>query len=196
MNNVIDRGILSGRPFGGVAILVRSTLAKHCRLLCKSERFIILSYCDSLFINVYLPCASVKNYVDVYCDMLADISAVLSSCTYQSVVFGGDMNYDFSADGAVSILLSNCMSSLKLAPTYTHLCSSRHESYRHASLQASSLIDHFLVSNSLLDAVHRVEIVDDGCNLSDHMPVVMLLSLQGLVRDNNTNPSKKLISSV
>ena len=49
-----------------------------------------------------------------------------------------------------------------------------------------------LVSNSLLDAVHRVEIVDDGCNLSDHMPVVMLLSLQGPVRDNNTNPSKKV----
>ena len=73
--------------------------------------------------------------MDVYCDTLADISAVLSSCTYQSVVVGGDMNYDFSADGAVSTLLSNFMSSLKLAPTYTDLCSSRHESYRHASLQ-------------------------------------------------------------
>jgi len=118
-----------------------------------------------VFINVYLSSASVKYYVHVYCDTLADISAVLSSCTYQSVVFGGDMNYDFSAAGAVSILLSN--------------------------VQASSLIDHFLVSNSLLDAVHRVEILDDGCNLSDHMPVVMLLSLQGPVRDKNTNPSKK-----
>jgi len=103
MNNVIDRGILSGRPFGGVAILVRSTLAKHCRLLCRSERFIIFSSCDGVLINVYLPCALVKYYVDDYCDTLADIFAVLSSCTYQSVVFGGDMNYDFSADGAVSI---------------------------------------------------------------------------------------------
>jgi len=43
MNNVIYRSILSGRPFGGVAILVRSTLAKHCRLLCKADRLIILS---------------------------------------------------------------------------------------------------------------------------------------------------------
>lgn len=42
MCNVIDRGILVGRPFGGVAILVRSSLARHCKLSCFVKRNVIL----------------------------------------------------------------------------------------------------------------------------------------------------------
>ena len=69
------------------------------------------------------------------------------------------------------------MDSLSLLPTYTSLQGTYAKSYRHASLQASSLIDHFLVSKVLVNDIKKIEIVDEGCNMSDHLPVVMVLSL-------------------
>jgi len=41
MTELTGKGILSGRPFGGVAILVRSNIAKNCHLVHKCERFVI-----------------------------------------------------------------------------------------------------------------------------------------------------------
>jgi len=95
-----------------------------------------------------MPCASVIHCVvsvDIYCDTLATISAVISTCKYQSIVLGGDLNYDFNVDGPAHDVLSTFMDSLKLVPTCTRLQGPVLQSYRHASLQASSLIDHFLV---------------------------------------------------
>ena len=46
-------------------------------------------------------------------------------------------------------------------------------SYRHASLNARSLIDHFLVSDSLKHNVSSIAILDDGDNISDHLPIII-----------------------
>ena len=66
MSNVI-KGILVGRPFGGV-------------------QGVLLKFGDCVL--VYMPCASVIHYTDVYCDTLG-ISAYVNSCSCQSTVFGG-----------------------------------------------------------------------------------------------------------
>ena len=192
MGSTVDRGIMSGRPFGSVAIFVRSDLVKHCRLICKAERFIIVCYRDTVFVNVYMPCSSVKNYVDVYCDTLASILASVNTCKFQSVVFGGDLNFDFTVGGAVSGLLHDFMDSLTLVATYTCLHGSCVQSYRHATLKASSLIDHFLISKMLVDDIRSIEIVDDGSNMSDHLPAVMLLSLPQPSKDTRTLKSNKV----
>ena len=192
MSSARDRGIISGRPYGGVAILVRSDLAKHCRLIHKAERFIVVCYHKTIFVNVYLPCSSVSHYVDVYCDTLASIVASVNDCLFQSVVFGGDLNFDFNAGGAVSGLLDEFMDHLSLVPTYARLLDPCVPSYRHATLQASSLIDHFLVSKALMDDIHCIEIVDDGSNMSDHLPVVMLLSLPQPSMDSESKKSSKV----
>ena len=38
---------------------------------------------------------------------------------------------------------------------------------------SASLIDHFLVSTELVDSIENICVLDDGCNLSDHMPLVI-----------------------
>jgi len=85
MSSATDRGItcLTGRPFGGVAIglLVRSGYAKNCHLVQKADRFIVLKCDDILFINVYMPCKSVADFVDVYCETLACVSQIVTSRT-------------------------------------------------------------------------------------------------------------------
>ena len=49
--------------------------------------------------------------------------------------------------------------------------------YHQATTGAASHIDHFIVSRGLLDCVQSVTILDDGSNLSDHLPVTMVCDL-------------------
>ena len=77
LESSVSRGIWRGRPYGGVAILVRSELASHCQLVCCSDRYVIVKWHDVLFVCVYMPCKCTANYRDSYCDTLADISVVI-----------------------------------------------------------------------------------------------------------------------
>jgi len=58
MNNVISKGILRGRPYGGVATLIHSSLADRVVCLKCEERFVVITLCNVMFINVYMPCSS------------------------------------------------------------------------------------------------------------------------------------------
>jgi len=60
MNDTVKKGVMFGRLFGGVAILVRTALAVHTKLIHKSDRFFIIQYFDTLIVNVYMPSKSVK----------------------------------------------------------------------------------------------------------------------------------------
>ena len=44
MNACVDSGVLYGRPYGGVAILVRNSLVTHINSILCSERFAIVKY--------------------------------------------------------------------------------------------------------------------------------------------------------
>ena len=54
------------------------------------------------------------------------------------------------------------------SPTYT---------YHHASLNQKKWNDHFLVSSSIIAATRDHQILDEGDNLSDHLPVIMSLAV-------------------
>ena len=48
LSSTVDRGIMSGCSIGDVVVPVRSDLAKHCRLICKAECFIIICYRETV----------------------------------------------------------------------------------------------------------------------------------------------------
>ena len=106
MGELVDKGAVLGRPYGGVAVLVRAELAAKCRLICKAERFIILKFGDTLLVNVYMPCKSVRDYVDVYCDVLASISETVASCQYDFIVLGVTSTLTLTWVGRFIVILS------------------------------------------------------------------------------------------
>ena len=55
MDDVISRGCLSGRPFKGVGIFVKKSLATVIKLVKTEKRYIIVQVGQTVFINVYLP---------------------------------------------------------------------------------------------------------------------------------------------
>ena len=50
MRCAVESGLLYGRPFGGVAVLVNNKFA------CSVDRYIILSLGNTLIVNLHLPC--------------------------------------------------------------------------------------------------------------------------------------------
>ena len=49
--------------------------------------------------------------------------------------------------------------------------------YMHDGLCQKSFIDHFFVHCDLLTIVNSVKIVENGSNLSDHLPIVLSITL-------------------
>jgi len=74
-------------------------------------------------------------------------------------VFGGDPNFDINVGGAVHKMLNAFLDLSRVVPTYNLLQGGVFHSYRHANLQATSLIDHFVVSDSLIKEVQGIFIV-------------------------------------
>ena len=59
--------------------------------------------------------------------------------------------------------------------------------YHHETLGHKKLNDHFIVSKKIYDdgLMNDHKILEDGNNLSDHLPILMKMSIQ--ISPNNTN---------
>ena len=55
-----ESGMLRGRPFGGVIILIKSTLRKITKTIHCCDRYIIVKVGDCIFVNIYLPCSGTR----------------------------------------------------------------------------------------------------------------------------------------
>jgi len=56
MSKSIERGILIGRPFGGVAILIKNSLRSVAQTIYCADRYVIVKIRNYLIVCIYLPC--------------------------------------------------------------------------------------------------------------------------------------------
>ena len=82
VDSALSKGVLYGRPFGGVAVLIRRELACHTKLISCADRFIIILIDDLVLCNIYMPCNSSPNYVEMYANTLAEISNCINECVF------------------------------------------------------------------------------------------------------------------
>ena len=90
--------LLLGRPYGGVAILIKKTIKCTVDIIdCDSNRVCAILCCfndyNVLFVNVYMPCDR-SNNVDDYNYILALISALQARVNANYIIIGGDLNTD------------------------------------------------------------------------------------------------------
>jgi hypothetical protein len=105
MEAILARTILSGRPFGGVAILVRNNLSHRVKVIHMHERFIMLCIDSIILCNVYLPCRSSKLCDEVLADTLASIAELVCSYNKEIVILGGDLNVNLNCSGSICLRL-------------------------------------------------------------------------------------------
>jgi exonuclease III len=183
-NNVL----LTGRPFGGCAIVYRKSL--NCSvtpILCKSRRVCAAmlnfnSMTKILLLCVYMPCDSrydVSN-LQIFNDVLNEIEFVIDSHPeHDHVIVAGDFNTDLSrADSSLhnAPLLDMCERQCLQAGLNSNAARVDF-TYHNEFTGSKSIVDHFFLSDLLFLSVDEYVSLDDGDNLSDHVPVLLSLSV-------------------
>ena len=198
MDTTLKRGILRGRPFGGLATLVRKSLCtnfKSINCLASADRYMIVAMDNLMLINVYLPCCqSLSDREELY-STLGRIECEIvdcNSCMY--TICGGDMNAQLLESSESSRIINSFMKKLNLVPCNNFLEKPCSFDYTFAveSRNAYSIIDYFYVTNVSSNFVISLDVIHDVNNLSDHLPLKLEISNKIIqLCSSRTNSAKK-----
>lgn len=178
-----NREILSGRPYGGCAILWRAIAAFNVnQLTVDSNRIcaiqVLADHFKLVIVNVYMPYEDDSLSSDDFMYQLSLIENLLGEHNDSHFIVAGDFNVDFSRARSHTNLLSSFCERIGLHPSINHQLNNVDFSY-HFSLQRFNCLDHFLMSAVLFDdCVNNIFAVHSVDNTSDHEPIVLQLSLK------------------
>ena len=200
-----NSNVLPGWPYGGTAILWRSSLNMKISVLKSASRRLsaikvtVDNNMNLLLINVYMPYENGEHNVDSFSEQLIAIESLIADNLDCHVVLGGDFNADFSRNGLHSSLLHSFCDAQPLKVATFHSNASVNYTY-HFNMARFSTIDHFIISPLIYDHfVQNVSVLHDVANLSDHDPLFLSLSFNiprlhatGSSRSNDINSDVRL----
>jgi exonuclease III len=192
MNN---NELLVGRPYGGCAIILNNRV--KCKFTpfnvnkrCCGGRFDITDNISILFFNVYMPCDILYNHDNnaLYTDILYDIQNTCSQyANTDYVIIGGDFNTDLSRVNSLHTrTLNSYVSDAGLSMCLLSDIANVQFTYENESADIMSTLDHFIVSENLLNSLLEYRSLHDGHNLSDHCPIIMKLNINIELITNTT----------
>ena len=193
MNAKASLGILTGRPFGGVACLWKKSIFNHIKLLDfnvengKYMSFSIKAGSQNIVVtNVYFPCvAPGHDYVVDSSFIISHIETVFSQNPSANHILAGDFNFECKDNNIGYNLFKHLISDYSLICCDDMSPSNNLKyTYCHESLQHFSYIDHFFISNNLKSCINSYCIVDSGLNCSDHLPISCILQTNGFSSQN------------
>ena len=183
MEDAVSKGILNGRPFGGVSISWSHDLDhaitplsnfRHKRLVGIEMK---TSQKSIIFLCVYMPFYDTANRSECLAETL-DVITMLENVIEQhpnhNVIIGGDINSELKNASPFDPFWCDFMSKNQLT-CCDSLFPPSSVTYHHVSLGHKKWNDHFLVSNSLFNGskLSNCSILQEGDNLSDHHPILM-----------------------
>ena len=180
MDQSINKGVLRGRPFGGLCTMIRKSLCKafsSVTCISSTDRYIVVALDNLLLVNVYMPCC--RNALDheLIHNILYQIGSVMNEIDHSYVIIGGDINCNVFDQSVLSKLINDDIHNLGLSVCNQFLDKPCNIEYTFAaeSRQAYSIIDHFFVSNIASNFVRSLDVIHDVDNHSDHLPLVLEL---------------------
>ena len=127
--------------------------------------------------NVYMPCdvKSTESF-DMYNHILSVISTYCVDNNVDGYMIGGDFNISlFCNESRHTISLDKLVEEECLYFCYNHVVSNVDFTY-FSSTGAQTLIDHFIISSNMSQCITTNDTLDIIHNISDHMPVLLVLS--------------------
>ena len=172
MSKSVEAGMLRGRPFGGVAMLIKNDLRRFTETVYCEERFVVVRVANYLIINVYLPCVGSSDRAIICEDILQAVSAWRDRYIDCEIIIGGDfnVNLDRPTDN-VAMMVRNFASDLHLYRCDDLFQSQKTSTYVNLALGQESQIDFVMVSRS--NDVNTFQVLDPDVNFSDHLPLVV-----------------------
>ncbi|MFM2293446.1 MAG: hypothetical protein RIS29_3259, partial [Bacteroidota bacterium] len=179
MELLMEQGPLRGRPFGGVAILVKQCLINNVLILHCDERYVVIKYADYIIVNVYLPCEGTTDRCLIIENILVEISLLLDANSLDHIVIiGGDFNTDLNETSQASTLVKNLMVRYHLYrcdAVFDRVNLEDRFTYINEALDRFSCIDYFLVSD--VSKLSHYSVLELEINLSDHRPVCVKFNI-------------------
>lgn len=185
--------IVRGRPFGGLMILVKNCLRNNTQTIYSAERCVILKIFDYVIINVYLPCVGTPDRLLILDDVFSDISNHIDSFSDCTFLLGGDFNCDLDKVDAAALLINNFLTGNRLiARCDVSVGCKGYYTYINETSNRRSCIDYFVISDA--SKIVSFNIFDEGSNLSDHMPIIVNVICDNVVKpigkDRNSSSSE------
>ena len=190
MEDAVSSGILKGRPYGGVSIAWAPEINhaikplvnyRHKRLVCVEMTAIPKPV---LFVCLYMPFYDSSKRMECLAETMDTISMLeelIADHPFHKFIIGGDFNTEFRGNSPFDELWKESLSKNNLTCCDNLFSSSNNNNnnhtYIHQSLNHCKWNDHFFISDSLIDASSQHLILDDGDNVSDHLPIMMSLKL-------------------
>ena len=185
VSGMTNNELLSGRPYGGLAILWHNSLrAKIEPVSTSSHRLCAIKICQGdnniLICNVYMPCD--VNHVESnnnFDSVLSEISVICEQQCCNQIIIGGDLNTDLSRINSYHTKkLKSFVDHEYLRFALNHPnCKGIDFSYESKIDGSRSLVDHFIVSENLYNHISDYSGLSEGDNLSDHSVVYIKLSI-------------------
>ena len=172
----------SGRAKGGLAQLVGKAMnMKKEKISSQSWRIqaqvLHIEAYKLIWLNCYFPTdpQTIQYDDSELLEVLDEIESILDNNDFDDCIIGGDLNFDNSRRSGFTTVVRDFLSRLglysvweKFPVDFTHL---------HTDFKTSSVLDHFLVNQRLLENVVDAGPVHLGDNLSRHSPIMMRLRL-------------------
>ena len=177
-----NESVLSGRPYGGCAILWHSNMCVNAvPINVDSRRICAVSLSHEswklVVVNVYMPFENGDSNTDELMYLLSLIEDMMVSNADSLFVIGGDFNVDFSRLCRHTAILDRFCTDVGLMPADRHSLCCVDYTYQFCMHRFSTL-DHFLLSPILFDTcVDRIEVSHCADNTSDHDPLFLRLNL-------------------
>ena len=174
--------VLSGRPYGGCAILWRSALLINvdpvvvdCRRICGVR--ICSDNWKIILINVYMPFEDDDLHVDEFTEVLTAIEDIINNNSDCHIMIGGDFNVDLSREWIHTAVLNSFCDNIGLLPIVKHKKCDIDYTYNF-NMSRFNILDHFILSSTLFDvSVDHASVIHSVDNTSDHDPIVLRLKL-------------------
>ena len=187
MEEALSNGILVGRPFGGVSICWSPDLDhlisplsnfRHKRVVGIELKTVKK---DILLLNVYMPyynSARRSECIAETLDVISMLETIMDQHPNHSIILGGDINSELKDESPFDCYWTEFMSTNQLT-CCDNFYPSNTITYHHKSLGHKKWNDHFIVSSELLvNEISDFLVLDEGDNLSDHLPIVMKISTE------------------
>ena len=136
-----------------------------------------------MFVCLYMPFYDSSNRTQCLSETMeaiAMLEEIIADHPLHSFVVGGDFNTEFRDNSPFDVLWRECLLKNDLV-CCDHLFNNNSNNnnmhtYVHQTLDHSKWNDHFLISSCLTRASSHHVIMEDGANVSDHLPIMMSLT--------------------
>lgn len=191
MDKTLTQSVLRGRPYGGVGLLIKNDVCPGISFHTCSERFTVIVLENLLFVSVYLPSGKDDDETNqTILNTLSEIDSIIEGFPNHSVILGADLNVDLSKKSRSKDIILRFFDDNDL-----QLCGNEFSSninilkytYHHRSLPFSSYIDYFAISKNIIKDIIDFDIIDSGIDLSDHVPIKLIINLNIKVDNSKQN---------